>query len=237
MLMNTSERIKLAAVKQREYTENAAKCSAAKKSMRDSFILSSVLNCFAIFSSTYTFFFDTVPKDGGKSINIGLIQLAFGIILAIITIISMQLKNKRVIFTASVPIIIMLIFAIFGNTELRASIHNWVGIPIDSRLNIRIILIIFIVLSIIVYVMMYRAINEYDKLRECEGFPHFTLRCNKLEDYMPDEYTLPEDRIDTPDTLTVDDMDRYQQIEKQSEVTYTPGVMDTIGPISLDEEE
>ncbi|MBQ7132189.1 MAG: hypothetical protein IJO29_06420 [Oscillospiraceae bacterium] len=234
--MNTSERIKLAAVKQREYTENAAKCSKAKSAMKNSFLLSCALNCFAIFSSTYTFFFDTVPKEGHKSLNIGLFQLTFGIVLAVISIITIYRKDKRIIFSAAVPIGVMLIFAIFGNTELRASIHNWIGIPIDSRLNIRIILIIFIVLSVVVYAMMYRAINEYDKLRECEGFPHFTLRCNKLDDYMPDEYTLPENRSDTPDTLTTDDINKYQNIEKSTEVTYTPGVMDTIGPISLDDE-
>ncbi len=234
--MNTRERIKLAAKKQREYTENAAKCTKAKKDIKTAFILACVLFVGAILLSTYTFFFDILPKDGSKSLNFGLIQLAIGIVLEIIAIAAVYRKDKRLIYIAAAPLIYVAIYALFGNTELRASIHNWCGIPVDSRLNVRILLIAFCVLSIAVFAKMHIAINDYCSLSQCEGFPHFVLRCNKLEDYMPDEYTLPEDRIDTPDTLTSDDFEKYQEIENNTTTSYTPGVMDTIGPIDLDDE-
>lgn len=234
--MNTSEKIKLAAAKQREYNENANKYSQAMKSIKKSFLLSCILNGFVIFSSTYTFFFDTVPKSGHKSLNFGVIQLIFGIILFAFSVLAIYRKDKRFIYIALIPSALTLIFAFFGSTKLRASIHNWCGIPINSYLNIKAVLIIFCAFTFAIYIMMYKALDAYDRLRECDGFPHFSLRCAKLEEYMPDEYTLPEDRISEPDTLSADDIGKYQKIESQTATTYTPGVMDTIGPISLDEE-
>ncbi len=235
--MTTSEKIKLAAAKQREYNENAVKYSKSAKDIKKAFILSCVLNGFTVFSSTYTFFFDTIPANGHKSLNFGVFQLFCGILLALVSLITIYRKEKRFIHVAFVLSVIILILAFFGNIKLRASIHNWCGIPIHSYLNIKYVLIVFSVLTIIIYTMMYKALVAYDELRECDGFPHFSLRCAKLEEYMPDEYTLPEERTFAPDTLFADDIGKYEKIESQSAAsTFTPGVMDTIEPISLDEE-
>ncbi len=229
--MTVGERIKLAAQKKEEYLANAAKYQDIKKRIKIIFYITFMADAFLVFFSIFAFFFETLTKEGKPGVNIGIIQLLAGIFLMILNIIVASLKRKKLVFLSLVPIVPSLAFAFFGNTKLRASIRNFWGIPIESYLDIKYFIIIFSLLLLALSYLMYKALCEHDEISKCEGFPHFQLRCNKLEDYMPDEYTAPEERKDTPDTLDSIDMIKYTEIEKaQAETTYTPGVMDTIDP-------
>lgn len=229
--MTVGERIKLAAQKKDEYLENAAKYQAIKQKIKKLFICLCAFNAFWIFSSIYMFFFETLTKEGKPGVNVGIIQLIIGIALMILSVAVVYKKQKKLIYLTFIPTVPILIFAFFGNTALRASIRSFWGIPVESYINIKYHIIVFCAILAVLMYLMYKALCEYDEISKCEGFPHFQLRCNKLEDYMPDEYTLPEERKDTPDTLDSSDMRKYTEIENaQAERTYTPGVMDTIDP-------
>ncbi len=229
--MTVGERIKLAAQKKEEYLANAGKYQDIKKKIKIIFFITLFADAVLIFFSVFTFFFETLTKDGKPGVNIGIIQLLAGIFLLVLNVVVASLKHKNLLFLSLVPIVPSLAFALFGNTELRASIRNFWGIPVESYLDIKGFIIVFCLLLLVLKYLMYTALCEHDEISKCEGFPHFQLRCNKLEDYMPDEYTAPEERKDTPDTLYSGDMQKYTAIENsQAERTYTPGVMDTIDP-------